>query len=458
LGDLYGRRLIFLVSILIFLAGSALSGLSQNMSELIAFRAFQGIGAGGLTVGALATIGELVPPRERGKYQGYMAVIYAVALISGPLMGGVITQYLSWRWVFYINLPLGGLAFVVLFIKLRLPRHRPEGKISIDWFGSAVLCVGIVALLILMSGGGTRFSWGSSTAISLAVFTAAALLLFVWAERRATEPVLPLRLFRLRNFSLVFGLGFMLGFSLFGAVNFLPLYQQTVQGLTATGSGVARLPMLIGLLLVSILAGRLMKKTGRYKIFPIVGGIFMLAGAALLATINASTSVVAAALFMTVLGVGLGFLMQITTVIAQNSVELRDIGVASSMVTFSRSIGGILGISIAGTLFANQLTSSLTSRIGAAAARRLANGSRGSAAIDPSAINSLSQPVRHLALTAVAAGISSVFLWATVATVLIPVLAVFVKEVPLRAAPVPRRVPAQQAASGSPQESPPSVV
>src|SRR5215218_2875556 len=269
IGDLYGRKNIFLTSIVIFLIGSALSGAAQGMGELIGFRALQGLGAGGLIVGVMAIIGDLVPPRERGKYQGMMAGIMAVAMVAGPLAGGFITDNLSWRWAFYINLPLGAVALAVLVTTLRLPRYRSEHRI--DWLGAGLLSVGITALTLITTWGGHEYAWTSWQIFALAATAVAALAGFVVVERRAPEPILPLSIFRNGNFALISAIGFLLGFTMFGAINFLPLFQQTVQGASATNSGLLLLPMMLTMMAVSILAGQVITKTGRYKLFPILG-------------------------------------------------------------------------------------------------------------------------------------------------------------------------------------------
>src|SRR6266545_4250768 len=376
LGDLYGRKGIFLGSIVLFLIGSALSGMSQDMVQLIGFRAVQGLGAGGLVVGVMAIIGDLVPPRERGQYQGMLAGIMAIAMVGGPLIGGFITDHLSWRWAFYVNLPLGGLALLILMTQLRLPKYRTEHRI--DWLGAGLMAVGITAIVLVTTWGGTQYAWRSAQIIGLSVLAVLALAAFAVVERRAAEPVLSLKLFTNRNFALVSGIGFVVGFALFGAVTFLPLYQQTVQGASATNSGLLLLPLMAGLLVTSVVVGRAITKTGRYKVFPIVGGVLMVVGMLLLAQLSFDTSKTASALYMVVLGLGMGCLMQTTILIAQNSVEPRDLGVASSGATFFRSIGGSFGVSYA---------------------------------------------------------ISGVFVWSVLFAIVVPILASFIKEIPLRGRP-----------------------
>src|SRR5690349_5826223 len=432
IGDLYGRKSIFLTSIVLFLVGSALCGFSQNMTELIAFRAFQGLGAGGLLVGAMAIIGDLVPPRERGKYQGQMAGIMALAMIAGPLAGGLITDHANWRWAFFVNLPVGVIALAILVFRLNLPKYRTEHRI--DWLGAGLLSVGITALVLITTWGGSEYAWGSWQILGLAALAAVTLVAFGLVERRAAEPILSLQLFRNRNFSLVSAIGFLVGFALFGAVTFLPLYQQTVQGASATNSGLLLLPMMAGLLVTSVLVGRAITRTGRYKVFPIIGGVLMVVGMLLLSRLDVDTSKTVSALFMVVLGLGMGCLMQTTMLIAQNSVDPRDLGVASSAATFFRSIGGSFGVSLFGAIFANRLTHEVSARLGADAAARL-NGGGGGGHLDPATLKTLPAPVLDGFLHGVAYGISIVFLVSVAFAVLVPVLASFVKEVPLRGRP-----------------------
>src|SRR5262245_61841065 len=288
IGDLYGRKGIFLTSIVIFLVGSALSGASQSMDQLIAFRALQGLGAGGLFVGAMAIIGDLVPPRERGRYQGLMAGVMALAMVAGPLVGGFITDNLNWRWAFYVNLPLGGVTLAWLWFRLHLPKLRTEHRI--DWVGASLLSVGITALVLITTWGGNQYAWGSAQILGLAGLAVVTLVLFGVVERRVAEPIISLQLFRNRNFAVVSGIGFLLGFAMFGAINFLPLYQQTVQGASATNSGLLLLPMMLAMMVVSIVAGQVITRTGKYKIFPVIGGVGMTIGMILLSFVDVGTT------------------------------------------------------------------------------------------------------------------------------------------------------------------------
>ena len=427
LGDLYGRKRLFLTSIVIFLVGSALSGLSQSMTELITFRALQGLGAGGLIVGVLAIIGDLVPPRERGRYQGYTAGVMAIAMMGGPLVGGFLTDHLSWRWAFYVNLPLGGIALVLVAATLHLPRHRVSHRI--DYLGAALLAVGTTALVLLATWGGSRYAWDSAPTVGLAVLGALAMGALILTEQRAAEPILPLRLFADRNFSVSSAMSFLVGFAMFGAVTFLPLYQQTVQGASATNSGELLMPMLAGMLVTSLVAGQLTTRTGRYKVFPILGGGGMTVGMYLLSLLAVGTSRLTSSLYMVVLGVGMGFMMQIVMLIAQNSVGPRDMGVASSTNMFFRSVGGSFGVSIFGAIFTSRLHGALTAG-GAPAAAGTLSGSGGN--LDPATLHNLPAPVRDGYLHAVAYATQGVFGWAMLFGAAAFLLAWGIRAVPLR--------------------------
>jgi EmrB/QacA subfamily drug resistance transporter len=435
IGDLYGRKTIFLISIVIFLIGSALCGAAgsslfggsgDGMIELIAFRAVQGLGAGGLIVNVMAIIGDLVPPRERGRYQGIMAAVMSLAMIAGPLIGGFITDHLSWRWAFYVNLPLGGIALLVIAATLHLPSRRSEHRI--DWLGAALLTVAITSMVLITTWGGSQYPWASAQILGLAVLAAATLALFVAVERRASEPILPLQLFAVRNFSLISGVGFLLGFAMFGAINFLPLYQQTVQGSSATNSGLLLLPMMASAMVVSLFVGQRITKTGHYRAFPVVGGLVMTLAMVLLSRQDANTSRLQTGLFIAVLGLGMGFLMQTTMLIAQNSVQQKDLGVASSAATFFRSIGGSFGVSLFGAVFNHRLAAEVATRLGAAGTQLTTGGAR----VDPAALKSLPAPIRTGFLESLAAAISNVFTWAILFAALVPVLALFIQHIPLR--------------------------
>ena len=359
-------------SIVIFLIGSMLSGLSQNIDQLIGFRAIQGLGAGGLMVGAFAIIGDLVPPRERGRFQAIIGGMMPVAFIGGPLLGGFLTDHLSWRWAFYVNVPLGAIALLVTGLGMHL--HTPHIKARIDYLGALLLTAGIVSLTLVAAWGGTEYPWVSAQIITLAVVSVVALLGFVCAEGRVPEPILPLRLFRNRNFTIAQILAFLVGAAMFGAVNFLPQYMQDVRGASATTSGLLLLPLMFGMLVVMLAVGQLIMRNGRYRIYPIVGGVFLTAGMLIMLMLKVNTSTFEASALTLVAGLGMGFIMQNTTLITQNSVTLRDMGAASGSVTLFRTIGGSLGVALLGSIFTSRLEHTLTGRLGPKAGHAMASG------------------------------------------------------------------------------------
>lgn len=430
IGDMYGRKGSFLTSIVIFLIGSALSGMAQDMGQLIGFRAIQGLGAGGLMVGVMAIIGDLIPPRERGKYQGMMAGVMALAMIGGPLVGGTITDHMGWRWSFYINLPLGAVALAMVTAVLHLPKKKEQGeRPRIDYLGAALLTIAITSTVLVTTWGGTEYAWSSVEIIGLIAVGIVSTAAFIYAETKAAEPVMPLHIFRSRNFTLMAVIGFLVGFAMFGGVLYLPLFQQSVQGASATNSGLLLLPMLLSMMVVSLIAGRVTTNTGKYKIFPIVGGGLMVVGLFLLATMDTGTSRLMSGVYMAVLGAGLGFLMQITMLVAQNSVEMKDMGVASSSATLFRTLGGSFGVALMGSLFTSQVTDTMTERLGPEAAAKA-----GSAQLDAASLAKLPGVVREAYQHAVAAGTHSAFLLGAGIAVLGFAAAWFVKEVPLRGA------------------------
>ncbi|MET9434205.1 MDR family MFS transporter [Streptomyces sp. NPDC006551] len=443
LGDMFGRKGIFLISIVIFLIGSALSGMAQDMGQLIGFRTIQGLGAGGLMVGVMAIIGDLIPPRERGKYQGMMAGVMALAMIGGPLVGGTITDHWGWRWSFYINLPLGAVALAMVTAVLHLPRKERTAGTRIDFLGAGLLTVGITSIVLVTTWGGTEYAWGSATIVGLAVAGVAALAAFLWAETRAADPIMPLHIFRSGNFTLMSVIGFLTGFVMFGAVLFLPLFQQSVQGASATNSGLLLLPMLLAMMVVSLVSGRITTNSGKYKIFPIIGTALMVVGLFLLAQMDTGTSRLTSGVYMAVLGAGMGFLMQITMLVAQNSVELKDMGVASSATTLFRTLGSSFGVAIMGALFTGRVQDEMAARGGAELTQR-------SAQLDAASLAKLPAELREAYQYAVASGTHSAFLVAAAVAVIGFVLAFFVKEVALRGAG-PERKPATATEGDAPK-------
>ncbi|WP_330174342.1 MFS transporter [Streptomyces sp. NBC_01498] len=424
IGDMYGRKNIFLLAIVIFLIGSALSGMAQDMGQLIGFRAIQGLGAGGLMVGVMAIIGDLIPPRERGKYQGMMAGVMALAMIGGPLVGGTITDHLGWRWSFYINLPLGAVALAMIVTVLHLPAVE-RAKRKIDYLGAALLTVGITSIVLVTTWGGTEYAWSSPVIMELIAIGVVTLVAFVYVQTKAPEPIVPLHIFRNRNFTLMQIIGFLTGFVMFGAVLFLPLYQQSVQGASATNSGLLLLPLLLSMMVVSLFAGRVTTNTGKYKIFPIAGSALMVVGLLLLAQMDTGTSRLTSGLYMAVLGAGMGFLMQITMLVAQNSAEPKDMGVASSTTTLFRTLGSSFGVAIMGALFTSRVQEEMTARGGDAVTQQ-------SAQLDAASLAKLPEAAREAYQFAVASGTHVAFLVAGSVAVIGFLAAFFVKEVPLR--------------------------
>ncbi|MEV7737718.1 MDR family MFS transporter [Streptomyces sp. NPDC088921] len=428
LGDMYGRKGVFMTSIVLFLIGSALSGMAQDMGQLIGFRAVQGLGAGGLMVGVMAIIGDLIPPRERGKYQGMMAGVMALAMIGGPLVGGTITDNWGWRWSFYINLPLGVVALGLISVVLHLPAKRAQARI--DYLGAALLTVGITSIVLVTTWGGTEYAWTSARIMELIGIGVAALVGFVFWQTKAAEPVLPLHIFRSRNFTLMSIIGFVTGFVMFGATLFLPLYQQSVQGASATNSGLLLLPMLGAMLVTSMVAGRVTTSSGRYYVFPVLGSVLMVIGLYLLSTMDTGTSRLTSGVFMAVVGLGMGCLMQITMLVAQNSVEMKDMGVASSSTTLFRTLGSSFGVAIMGALFNHRVQDTMAERGGSLGSKVTEQ----SAQLDAKSLEKLPDAVREAYQYAVSAGTHSAFLLGSIVAVVALVAAVFVKEVPLKGA------------------------
>ncbi|MEU4349552.1 MDR family MFS transporter [Streptomyces sp. NPDC023838] len=442
LGDMYGRKGAFLTSIVVFLAGSALSGMAQGMGQLIGFRAIQGLGAGGLIVGVMAIIGELIPPRERGKYQGMMAGVMGIAMIGGPLVGGSITDHLGWRWSFYINLPLGAVALAMVTAVLHLPKKMSKPKI--DYLGTVLLTVGITAIVLVTTWGGTEYAWGSARIMELIALGVASLVGFLFVETKAAEPIVPLHIFRSRNFSLMATIAFITGFVMFGAVLFLPLYQQSVQGASATNSGLLLLPMLLSMTIVSLFAGRVTTSTGRYKAFPIVGSILMVAGLYLLSTMDTGTTRLTSGLYMAVLGAGMGCLLQITMLVAQNSVEMKDMGVGSSTSTLARTLGSSFGVAIMGALFNSRVQDEMSARGGAGVTQQ-------SAQLDAASLAKLPVQLREAYQHAVSSGTHGAFVLGAAVALGAVVASLFVKEVPLRGAG-PKGADAEPGAGSAPAQ------
>jgi EmrB/QacA subfamily drug resistance transporter len=429
LGDLYGRKRILQSAILIFLAGSALCGQAQSMTELIAFRAVQGLGAGGLIVLIQSVIGDIVPPRERGRYQGLFGAVFGVASVGGPLLGGVIVQAVSWRWIFYVNLPLGLAALAV--IGATLPRTAPRGRPSIDYLGAGLLAGGLSAIVLVTSLGGTTWAWGSARVVLVAVLGVALIAGFLVVERRAREPVLPPSLLHNRVFVVAGSLSGIVGFALFGAVTFLPLYFQTVDEASPTGAGLRLVPMMGGVLVMSILSGQLISRSGRYKVFPVVGTLLMSVGLALLSRLNLGTSAALSALFLLILGLGLGSVMQVLVLAVQNDVDYSVLGAATSGVTMLRGIGGSLGTAAFGTIFSTQLAHHLRGALHGALGAQVSQGAR----LTGAQVAQLAPAARDVYKQAYVHSLSPVFAMAAGVALVGFALSLFLPERQLREAP-----------------------
>ncbi|HEU5150042.1 MAG TPA: MDR family MFS transporter [Iamia sp.] len=415
LGDLFGRKTLFLIAIGVFVVGSVLCGLATSMPTLIAYRAIQGLGGGGLIVLGQAIIADVVTPRERGRYQGLFGAFFGASSVAGPLIGGFFTDHLSWRWVFTINIPLGLIAFAAAWVVL--PDSPRREKVRIDYAGAVVLSAAITLIVLVTTWGGNEYAWSSPTIVLMGIAAVVLTVGFVAIERRAAEPLLPLRLFRVSTFNLSSGIGLLIGMAMFGVISFLPLFLQVVNGASATDSGLLLAPLMLGLLGSSIVAGRSVTRTGRYRRFPIAGCTITAVGMLLLSTLGPDSSRWESGAYMVVCGIGLGFVMQLIVLAAQNAVPLSDLGVATASVSYFRSIGGSLGVALFGALF----NSRLAARLG-----------EGAESLRPEEVQALAEPAKASYIGDFADALTGTFLYAAPLLVLAIVLAVAQREVPLR--------------------------
>jgi len=428
LSDLYGRRPLFQAAIVVFLVGSVLCGLSQDMAQLIGFRAVQGLGIGGLMALSQAIIGDIVSPRERGRYQGYIGSVFGVASVAGPLIGGFLVDGPGWRWCFYVGVPIGIAAYVVTNRVLTMPFTRRDHQI--DYLGAALIVGGVSLLLLLLSLGGKEFEWGSTEIGAMAAGSAVLLALAVVQERRAVEPIIPPRLFRIPTFRITSVAGFIVGVALFGAIVYLPQYLQIVKGQSPTRSGLLTIPLMAGLMGMSIGSGRVITRSGRYKVFPVVGLIVVAVGLGLFSLLGVDTPLPVAGAYMLVLGAGLGMVMQVLVLAVQNAVEHRDLGTATSAATFFRSMGGALGVAVFGALLSDRLSRYIPERLAAAGVEGRAGGR--DLLGTPDAIAALPGPVRDAVLGGFADSLSDIYTIAIPVALLGFVVVLFLPELPLR--------------------------
>ncbi|CAN5239506.1 MDR family MFS transporter [soil metagenome] len=425
LGDLVGRKWLFIAAIALFLVGSVVGGTADSMTSLIVGRAIQGLGGGGLMILAQAIIADVVPARERGKYSGIMGAVFAVSSVAGPLLGGFFTDGPGWRWAFWMNLPLGALAIVSAVFFLRLPKNT-NGKPKIDFAGMSVLAIAATCLVLFTTWGGDTYAWNSPMIIGLIGGTVVAAIVFVMIERRAAEPVIPLQLFRNRNFNLTTAAGLITGVAMFGALAYMPTYLQMVTGVGATQAGFLMIPMMGGLLVASIASGQFVSRTGRYKFIPVIGTAVVAVGLALLSTLTATSAVWIICVFLGIMGIGLGMTMQILILVVQNSFPVRMVGTATASNNFFRQIGSSLGAAIVGSLFVSRLTANLSTNLPTGA-----TGTGGTNSLTPAVVDGLPAAIRTVIVSAYNEALAPIFLYLVPLVLVAVVLLLFVKEVPL---------------------------
>ncbi len=433
LSDLYGRRPLFQLAIVTFLVGSLLSGFSQSMEQLIAFRAIQGLGGGGLMALAMATIGDVVPPRERPRYQGFIAAVFGVSSVLGPVLGGFFADGPGWEWIFFINVPIGAVALVVTSMALKL--HHVRRDHTIDYLGASVIVASVTCLLLYTAWAGPQEGWGSGTAVALLVAGVALAVFFVYVEQRAAEPIIPMRLFRNSIFSVANGFGFLIGAAMFGVMVFIPVYLQLVMGMSPTESGLGMLPMVAGIFTTSIGSGQVMSRTGRYKWYPTIGAVVVLIALVLFLQLNPDTPYWFTGLAMFVMGAGLGFTMQVMVVAVQNSVDRSDMGVATSSVQFFRQMGGSFGTALFGAVMTSRLAVHLTEAAAQAPAGTLPAEGFKDIANDVQKVQALPETTQGLVVGAFDSALQDMFVTAFPLVIGALAIGIFLREIPLASRP-----------------------
>ncbi len=444
LGDLYGRRIVVIVAIVLFLGGSALAGLSQSMLFLILSRTIQGFGGGGLFVLALSIIGDVIAPKDRGKIQGVFAGVFSLSSVMGPLLGGWFVENLSWHWIFYINLPLGVVALIGFWLAFKAPAQTVSHRI--DYLGAVLLMVSLASLVLFTSLGGSTFAWSSPEIIVLIAVAVFGLAAFAFVESRAREPVLPLSLFKLNVFTVTTSVGFVMGVAMLGTITFVPLYLQVAKGISPTASGLQMLPMMVGIMLASTVSGQIMTRTGHYRFLPVFGMAFLIVGMLALSTLTPDTSDVLIGLYIAVAGMGMGAIMPVVTTAVQNAAPREMMGAATAAGIMLRQVGGSLGVALFGALFASLLSQSLP---------QMAGGGEMSAQISPQMLAKLPPELHDAVAAAVASSLHPVFEIAAGVAVAGLLLALLLREVPLRSRARPVHAQQSSAPAGTAQEAEP---